>query len=424
MSRRLLAQALAVALLLPVAGTAFADDSAPPELPRVGCTHDIVDIAGDAAPQYVSPGLTSSVFVSEPQVDILGLHARVTADQLQLLVALGQVPDTVSIAPWESAYRYLVTFKLDGHSLSYGAEFANPSQPLQPVGGSQGPLSDTWPQFTNNGTRVTDSGSAARFIAADPATHEPAFLLFTTPRAALEKMVGATLAPTDQLTDLLAVTQDFLGPEEVDVDSTDVPSAQAVKAVGDDYCFGLAPTSLSDLTVPSVQYGDELTLDATLKGEHDEALPGQPVQFSADTGPLGAATTDDDGIAEASLPTTLLAGSYPIAATFAGDATHRPSTASGTLVVLPETVVVGALQVAKPTAKTRTATATVLDDDKTPVAGQKLQWWVNGKQVATATTDSKGKAVYRALKPGQTVQARFPAVKGMYAAGVSKPVKA
>ena len=36
----------------------------------------------------------------------------------------------------------------------------------------------------------------------------------------------------------------------------------------------------------------------------------------------------------------------------------------------------------------RTVTATLLDNDKHAIAGQKVVWYVNGKKVATLTTDS------------------------------------
>jgi hypothetical protein len=68
-------------------------------------------------------------------------------------------------------------------------------------------------------------------------------------------------------------------------------------------------------------------------------------------------------------------------------------------------------------------TATLLDNDKHAVAGQKVAWYVNNKKVSTLTTDSKGRTVFKGAKPGQTVQAKFTAVPGKYAACSSKAVK-
>jgi hypothetical protein len=415
MPRRLLAQALAGSLVLMGATIATADDPPQPDLPRPECTHDIVDITGDAAPNYLSGTDTSAVFPSKPALDIRGLHIRVTADQLQILLPLAQTPIPEGMEAYEADYRYFVTFSLGGKSFKYGFQVKNAGQPAQPQDSPQ------FPEYLVNNVAFPTQGPASKIVP--DLSPQPAYVLFTTPRPILEAALGAALAPTDQFTNLAATTEVDLSQKITPADHLDITTAQASRAVGDDFCFGPAPTTLTDLAIDPVQYGDEATIDVTLKDEHGDAMPDEDVAFSADTGPLSTATTDADGLAEASFPATLLAGTYPVSASFEGDEDVRSSSASGSLVIVPEVTTLGTLQVTKPSKTSRTASVAVLDDDKTPVVAQKVEWWVNGKKVATTSTDAAGKTTYKSLKPGQTVQAKFPVVTGMYAAAASKSVK-
>jgi hypothetical protein len=145
--------------------------------------------------------------------------------------------------------------------------------------------------------------------------------------------------------------------------------------------------------------------------------------FSNGADQLGVGTTDEDGVAEVTAPAATPAGTYPVKAFYQGDEDVRDAEAVADLVVVPEVTILAPLKIAKPNTTTRYATTTLLDDDKTPVAGQKIEWWVNGKKVATTTTDSLGQSTYKALKPGQSVQAKFSKVLGKYAAAAGKPVK-
>jgi hypothetical protein len=418
MFRRLVSTACVAGLL--VLGVSNASATAvpfvPPELPRAGCTHGITDQAGDAAPAWpwVAPAADASPWTNEPGLDVLGVQARLTDTQLQLFLPLSATPATGDMPSYEGDWRYFVDFKIGTHTFAYVMQLANPSMPLQ------GLDAGTYPTYLEGGGHPL-SGSSSGFIAA--AAPQPAYAVFITPRSAIEAAVGGQLTAADQLTDFVGHTEAWLFNQKAKADSTDVPAEQQVKVLGDDYCFGPAPTSLTGLSVPTVQYGDEEVIDATLKDEHDKPLEDKDVQFSTENGPLGSEATDSDGIAEISFPTDLLAGSYPLAASYAGDATTRSSTATGTLVVVPETTVLGSLQVAKPSSTSRTATATLLDDDKTALSGEKVDWYVNGKKVGTTVTDSKGKCVYKALKPGQSVQAKFTAATGKYSASISKAVK-
>ena len=151
------------------------------------------------------------------------------------------------------------------------------------------------------------------------------------------------------------------------------------------------------------------------------------VDFAITGDPAGTktGTTDANGVATVTIATGLKASGtpYPVTVTFAGDATDGKAKLTGTILVTPEKTVFAPLAVARPSATTRTVTATLTDDDKKPLAAQKVEWLVNGKKVATLTTDAKGKSVYKGAKPGQLVQARFVAVSGKYLGALSNKPK-
>lgn len=428
MSRRWLAQSVVLGLVIVSASTASAEDPPTPEPPRVGCAKAIVDPANDAAPVINAAIPTSAAYPSKPEVDLLGLHVRLTADQFQLFMPLGAAPTTAGMKPFEFAYRYISSFKLAGKTITLGYQLSNPtlgSVAIPTFGNVSVPADSTsYPLAQADTLPINKTGSTFGVVPA--AAPQPAFIRITVPRPMLEAALGAPLTSTDQFSALTATTEVFVLPQPGSkADRLDlITPEQAVRDVGDDFCFGPAPTAFSGLTATPVQYGDSTTLGVTLKGgEKDEPLADTDVVFSADTGTLATTKTNAEGVASAAVPVALTAGSYPFAASYAGTPEFRSATLSGTLVVKPEVTVFNALAIAKPNSTTRTATATLLDDDKKPVARQKVEWWVNGKKVATTTTDAAGKTAYKTLKPGQTVQAKFALVLNTYTASASKAVK-
>lgn len=397
-------------ILALTAGASTAAAPPPPEFPRTVCTHRVTDGAGDAAPDYLGGGTTKSVIGTKDALDITGVDLRVTSDQLQVFLAIKHIPDASAMAPYEASYRYIVTFKYFGKTFTYGNELRNPSQPAQPLDGSSYPM-------MNMGTGGNDlPGSTSAFYpAAAPA---PSYLVFTSPRAKIEKNLGDTpIAAGDKFTDISATTQVWTSQEKAKGDETSVPVANAVYTVGDDYCFGPPPTSIASVSGTTVQWSDRSTLRATLLSEQGAPVPGKPLDFAiADPAhTVLRATTGADGVAVATYgPVATVAGSYPVTVSFAGDAEGTASASTGSLVVKAETTRFSALLVTKPTSTTRVVTATLLDDDKAAVVGQRVDWYVDGKRVTSSVTDSKGKAVVRTIKPGHSVQAKFSAVAGKY----------
>jgi hypothetical protein len=184
-------------------------------------------------------------------------------------------------------------------------------------------------------------------------------------------------------------------------------------AVGDNKCFEPPASKVSLLTGTTVQYGDVANLSAKLTNEAgDTPVAGKTLTFSI-AGASASGTTGADGVARATLTHNKTAGSYPLTVTFAGDDSFKTSTLSGTLVVKQEAVkILTPFKIAK-SGTTRTVTITVQDDDKKAVAGQYVNWWVNGRKATAKKTATNGTVTFTAAA-GQTVYAEFPAVAGKY----------
>jgi hypothetical protein len=404
----------AVAHVVPASGA-----NIDPELPHVVCSQRVVaDIKGDAAPDYVGGGNTSSIITNNPALDILAVDLRLTADQLQVFLAIDGVISPSTMAAYEASYRYTMTFKFNGKLFTYAIEQRNPSNPAQPLDGVGYPT-------MNMGTGGDDLPGSTSGIRPGTAS-TPSWVIFTSPRARIEKNLGGPIVPGDAFTNIYAMTQDFTSAAKAKGDDTTVAAAQAKYVVGKDDCFGPPPTTVGSLVVSPAQWSDSAALSAVLLDSTGKPMANKSLSFAvgnsahttlrATTDVYGRATVSDGPIWDH-------AGSYPVTVQFVGDTAGKPSSATGTLRVTAEVCSFNALLVTKPTAATRVVTATLLDNDRHPVVGVAVDWWVNGKKAATGKTDKAGKVGLRTGKPGQTVQARYAGAPGMLTAAVSKTVK-
>jgi hypothetical protein len=405
--------AVAVCALSGLAGSyaATTGNPAPAEMPRANCTRRLIDPEGDAK----WPAALGNSAQNVDGLDINGVLLRLTPDQLQVFMSVKDAVDPAHMPLTADAFVYAVTFKygtvdftfklMENNTQAPWTSDATPSNGY-PVGG------------TSTGGVKELKGHTADLYA------DTNYVVFTAPRASVEEAVGGPISDADQFTSIVGQGIQYIDNSPTVVDSLDVAADKATYKVGDDYCFGAPPGTLSDLVTPAAVYSDAVTLTAKLVNEAGAAVAGKPVQFTVAGDKPVTATTGADGIAKATYVPALKAGTYAVDAVFAGDKEVGKAKVSGTIVVTGETAVFNALQVAKPTATTRTVTATLLDNDKHAVAGQKVDWYVNGKKVATVATDSKGRSVYKGAKPGQTVQAKFAGVTGKYSAAASKSVKA
>jgi hypothetical protein len=409
MNRRTLALGLVAASLLAGTVAAGAADPAPakPEYPRAQCTHRLVDPPGDG---YVNPKGVGANQVKADGLDIVGALFRVTPTELQAFVQMKDIPDPSGMQAYNSAFRYKVSFKYADKAFSFWTGQANPT--VDPNGSNALAAKSVGMDPTVMGSRG----------GVDPATD---YAWFGIPRPAFEDKAGAPLVDGEKLTAVSVQSSNSLAASQFDAaDDLTPAAAAAVWPVDDDYCFGPPPGALSDVATPSAQYGDVSAFTAKLVDEKGAAVAGAPIDFTVATA-AGATvgtvtgTTDAAGVVNAPFVAAVPAGTYAVKVSFPGTTDVGKAKASSELVVTVETTKFPALVVAKPSATTRTVTATLLDDDNKPVVGQRVDWYVNGKKVTTLTTDKAGKTVLKTAKPTQTVQAKLVAVAGKYAAAAS-----
>jgi hypothetical protein len=378
-----------------------------PEKPRDVCSRRVNDITDDAKLNYnpqTDPELRPGSSVDALDIKSIGL--RLTDAALQIYMGIKAAPPA-SPPPTDSAYGYVTTFRQESKTFTVNYIFRNP----------------TWNQVgqpSTNGT-PTVSSSAGTTITGATAEWADNYLFVSIPLDKLQPALDEPLAEGSTFEGITGRTVQYIALKQTSADSAADPEATYV--VGDDYCFGPPPAALNTLVAKAVQFGDTGTLSAKLVDEAGAALAGKTVQFAAGTVLAKSAVTNAAGVATVTFPATMPAASYPLTVRFDGDETTGKTKLTGTLVVKTEVTKFAPLAVAKPTSTTRVVTATLLDDDKHAVTGQRVDWYVNGKKVTTIATDSRGRSIFKSAKPGQSVQARFAAVPGKYAATNSTIVK-
>jgi len=390
-----------------------------PPLPHYPCAQGFPDKQGDAAPRYGGNTDTTAVFPNKPELDIRSVNLQLTSTQLQVFMALDGIVTYPHMQYYESSYRYTITFIYDSKTFTYAIELKNPAVPVQPT--------DTdWPKM-NMGTGPLDmkNQSTAVIRPGDGTPTKPSWIIFTSPRALIEKNLGATIPNGAKFTTLTAEAVVWTSQEHPVADDLDTPSDKATYVVGADACFGPPATSIGSLTVAPAQWSDASKLSAVLLDASSKPMAGKALTFSiAGTSFTKTVTTDASGVATASYsPVLLHAGSYPVTVQFAGDDTAKASSAAGTLQVSLESCAFKPLKVTNASGNKRTVTATLLDNDNHPVVGVPVDWWVNGKKTVTGKTDKAGRVVLRSGKPGQRVQAKFAGATGMLSPAMSKTVK-
>ncbi|MCW2571798.1 MAG: hypothetical protein JWO88_1856, partial [Frankiales bacterium] len=184
--------------------------------------------------------------------------------------------------------------------------------------------------------------------------------------------------------------------------ATSPTTSKLTYAVGDNHCFGGGAASpLTYAGALKAQYGDTAAVAAKLVDATGKPLAGKVVTFS-----LGASKatgkTGTNGVAEAALLVKDKAGKRTLTITGDGAKTSVPFTVLVERTVLNATGTKGAV------------TATLVDDDKHPVAGQVITFSLGSKKV-TAKTDAKGVAKATGL-PSGNVKVGYAGAAGMYTA--------
>ncbi|MCX6358268.1 MAG: Ig-like domain repeat protein, partial [Armatimonadetes bacterium] len=158
--------------------------------------------------------------------------------------------------------------------------------------------------------------------------------------------------------------------------------------------------------------GSPVSLTATLTRSTDTAaVSGRTVGFAVASTDAGSATTDAAGVATTAftIPAAWTAGSYPVAATFAGDTRYLASSGSANLAVTVPVTSATNLAASDATAAigaTASLTATLTKSgDGSALAGRTISFTLDATAVGTAVTGatgaaSLGYAVPEAAAPG------------------------
>lgn len=392
MSRRLIATAALVALAASGAVTfgAHADDT-PEVWPTPATCLDFADDGTNDGSAGSHLGVAAGA-PSDDDLDIKGLALRSTDTTLEFYISvkkLGTRPTAGLGHAWE------VTFTALGKNVR-----------LDEIRYENGSLNSTWGSkkvFVDNKVNTTVPLSVWEDTGKS-------FVVFTVDRAKLGAAVGGALSDGTVLATLGLTSGTASTDSSVAADQMGVPAATPYK-IGSEKCFPPPPTVTEAGPAVTVQYGDTATVSATLT--MDEApIEGADLTFSI-AGTSVTRTTNEDGVATATIVPPVSAGRYTVTASFTGDESAASSSAAIPLTVTQEVTRTTIKSAAAGTK--RTVTATVVDDDAHPVAGQVVTWYVNGKKVTTSKTSSAGTATFSA-SAGQTVVAQFNAVAGKYLA--------
>jgi hypothetical protein len=418
MARRAVGGALVVTSALLGAPPSSADAPPAPQYPLATCATRVNDILDDAAPKYSVQNFEKYAEAPDPRgsvdgLDITAVTFRLTATRVYAFMTLKDVPEKPRDT--DSAYGYRMWFSRGPKIARFDQVFVNPTHlehGLAPAPGTGDfPTASVGETETGGTTPLSGLGGGID-VAKD-------VVYVYGDRASLEAQLGGPLADGDELTGIHART--FLretdgklaaGVVTRPADTTEATGAAAVQKVGDNRCFAASTVTVSS---PTAQYGDRVTLSATLADEAGAPMAGRQVAFTV-PGESGARTltTDAAGAVTVVLPSAP-AGTTRYTVTYRGDDFTGDGLGRGTLTTRPETIRMAPLKVAR-SGTARTVTATLTEDDPRAFAKQKVDWYVNGKKVATVVTDAGGRSVFKGARAGQKVQARYAGLAGRYSA--------
>jgi len=178
-----------------------------------------------------------------------------------------------------------------------------------------------------------------------------------------------------------------------------------------------APTKLTYNGATTSDYHDPATVSAILtRSDTGAPVPGAVVTFTLTGDPPCSGTTDATGLASCIITPNQPAGTYPLTASFAGDAKYLPSNVTIQFIVTREETT---LTYTGPTllanGQPATLSGVLLEDGTVPITGRKVDFTLGtgaSAQTCSGTTDAAGAArctltaVAQPLGPG-TVKAEF-----------------
>jgi len=170
----------------------------------------------------------------------------------------------------------------------------------------------------------------------------------------------------------------------------------------------LTPTTISYTGSRSADYSDQAFLSAVLRGPGNQPLRSRRVTISMGSQSC-TGITDWTGAAYCAIVVSQPSGSYPVTASFDGDSTYAPSTATSTFEVTPEETRVDANAPDSVLAGSSTPlSATLLADGHRPVAGRTITLSL-GTTSCTAVTNAAGVGTCSLTAPSSTGRATVTA---------------
>lgn len=367
----------------------------PDGYPKAGC-YTFGDATGDGKPTFV--GGTPAQLANDPDLDILGVAIGTTATHLETYFRI----DKLAMPKNRGGHVFALTFTAGGKAVKLqGGEGDSTDKAAEGAWGS--------PTYGTVGGSISDD-----IVVTAKFDKTNSFVVVSAPLAGIAKAIAAPFDAGTKLTGVSGTSAWMWTPLQGTVVADTVQATAAADreyTLGVSPCFGPPPAVLANRGKTSVQYTDAAALATKLTDADGGALAGRTVRFAIGSRSV-TARTGSDGVAKASLNPGLAAGSYSLVTSFAGDSTADAVTLTTPFKVVAEKTKI-TLTVAKSGAR-RTVTAKLLDDDRRPVAGQTITWYVNGKKAATSRTTSAGVATFKTAKPTQTVKAVFATVTGKF----------
>ena len=159
--------------------------------------------------------------------------------------------------------------------------------------------------------------------------------------------------------------------------------------------------------------GDSKQLIASLTDGNKNPLIGKTVYFTVNGKSVGSDVTDANGIATLDYILNYNGGVYTILAEFLQDADYSGVNGTATLNILPITTVI-TMNNASGYKGDKVNLIAYLNDthNNVPIEGARIEYYINGNLMGTATTDSSGRAIYQynitQIAGSYIIQAKFP----------------
>lgn len=367
--------------------------------PTPGC-NTFADPKGDAS-IVLQPGAPGTP--NDADLDITGLVLQSTTDEFRAYLRVDKLATRPQGAPGHSFY---VNFTLNKKAVNLIGTAYDPAAIKDAIDAVSAGTAGT-PAQRSPGTRMLVDGTYTPSSLKAVFDTKASMVTLSIKRADLDKVAGeGGFADGTVLKKVFARSLMATPVVGLFVDSTAKDNSVGVTdaeawTVGDNACFAPPVPPLSSVGAIKAQYGDLAPVAAKLVDSGGAPVSGKQVTFTLGRSKV-TGTTGADGVAKASLPVKEKAGKRALTIAAEGASVTVDFTVSVEKTLLRATGAKGSV------------TATLIDDDRKPVAGQVVTFTA-GKKKVSARTNAKGQARATGLPPG-SVKVTYAGAAGMYSA--------